>query len=105
MRPDPPAQLMALTRLQMTERPRSLQALDRWMIALTPDGYPGPGTVSVLSVWVRPDMPARVALYLNPAALHASAIAPPREVPPAPPQRAPQPAAAEASWAAAAWAP
>lgn len=67
--PDPPAQLMALMRLQMTERPRGLQALDRWMMALTPDGYPGPGTVSVLSVWVRPDLPARLALYLRPAAL------------------------------------
>ena len=81
----------------MTERPRSLQALDRWMIALTPDGYPGPGNVSVLSVWVRPDLPARVALYLSPAALHDRAprrrqrgTSPPR--PPAPP-RAPQPAA------------
>jgi hypothetical protein len=105
--PDPPAQLMALTRLQMTERPRSLQALDRWMIALTPDGYPGPGSVSVLSVWVRPDMPARVALYLNPAALHAPpATSPAREIGPAPiPARASQPAAAEASWAASAWAP
>ena len=106
--PDPPAQLMALTRLQMTERPRSLQALDRWMIALTPDGYPGPGTVSVLSVWVRPDMPARVALYLNPAALQTqpSVPAPAREsAPPPGPARPPQPAAAEASWSAAAWAP
>jgi hypothetical protein len=102
--PDPPAQLMALTRLQMTERPRSLQALDRWMIALTPDGYPGPGNVSVLSVWVRPDMPARVALYLNPAALHAARpAAPPRESAPSP--RPQPPAAAEASWAASAWAP
>jgi len=66
--PDPPAQLMALMRLQMTERPKSIQGLDRWLMALTPDGYPGPGTVSVLSVWVRPDLPARVALYLRPAA-------------------------------------
>jgi len=101
--PDPPAQLMALTRLQMTERPRSLQGLDRWMVALTPDGYPGPGNVSVLSVWVRPDMPARVALYLNPAALHASETAPQVREPAS--ARAPQPAAAEASWAASAWAP
>ena len=102
--PDPPAQLMALTRLQMTERPRSLQALDRWMIALTPDGYPGPGTVSVLSVWVRPDMPARVALYLNPAVLQTRAEAPApvqRRIDPPPAQ----PVAAEASWSASAWAP
>jgi hypothetical protein len=109
--PDPPAQLMALTRLQMTERPRSLQALDRWMIALTPDGYPGPGNVSVLSVWVRPDMAARVALFLNPAALQAPqqpVSSPVRHVgstPAPPPPAARQPVAAEASWAAAAWAP
>jgi len=69
--PDVPTQLMALLRLQMTERPRSLHALDRWLMALTPDGYPGPGSVSVLSVWVRGDMPARTAIYLRPAALDA----------------------------------
>ena len=67
--PDPPSQLHSLLRLQMAERPKSLRALDRWLTALTPSGYPGPGNVSVLSVWVRPDMPARVALYLRPAAL------------------------------------
>lgn len=67
--PDPPAQLMALMRLQMTERPKSIQSLDRWLMALTPDGYPGPGTVSILSVWVRPDMPARIAIYLRPVGL------------------------------------
>lgn len=65
--PDTPAQLMALMRLQMTERPRSATGLDRWLMALTPDGFPGPGTVNVLSVWVRPDLPARLALYLRPA--------------------------------------
>ena len=46
-------------------RLRSVQGMDRWLMALTPDGYPGPGTVSVLSVWVRPDLPARVALTEN----------------------------------------
>jgi hypothetical protein len=105
--PDPPAQLMALIRFQMMERPRSLQALDRWMIAMTPDGYPGPGTVSVLSIWVRPDVPARVALYLNPAVLQQqprTASAPPsaaETVSPAPAGAS----AAEASWSSAAWAP
>jgi len=69
--PDPPAQLMALMRLQMTERPRSIQSLDRWLMALTPDGYPGPGTVSILSVWVRPDLPARIAIYLRPVGLES----------------------------------
>ena len=104
--PDLPSQLMALTRLQMTERPRSVQGMDRWLMALTPDGYPGPGTVSVLSVWVRPDLPARVALYLRPASLdprleagHATSA----------PRAAPAPAAetvsAAALWSSSAWLP
>jgi len=96
--PDPPAQLMALMRLQLTERPKSIQALDRWLMALTPDGYPGPGTVSVLSVWVRPDLPARLALYLRPAALDAPrtpASDPSREVSPG--------VAAEAVWSSSTW--
>jgi len=96
--PDPPAQLMALMRLQMTERPKSIQGLDRWLMALTPDGYPGPGTVSVLSVWVRPDLPARVALYLRPAIFDEGAQ----------PQKTQQqqPAVAhQADWASSVWAP
>ena len=104
--PDLPAQLMALTRLQMTERPRSVQGMDRWLMALTPDGYPGPGTVSVLSVWVRPDLPARVALYLRPASLDArhehERHAPAREAPP--PPRTPEPAG-QALWSSSAWEP
>lgn len=71
--PDPPAHLIALMRLQMTERPKSLQGLDRWLMALTPDGYPGPGTVSVLSAWVRADHAARIAIYLRPALFDAEA--------------------------------
>jgi hypothetical protein len=98
--PDPPAQLMALMRLQMTERPKSVQGLDRWLTALTPDGYPGPGTVSVLSVWCRPDLPARLALYLHPAALDGNAQR--NEQVPATVSRG---VAQEAEWAASAWAP
>jgi hypothetical protein len=106
--PDPPAQLMALMRLQMTERPRSAQGLDRWLLALTPDGYPGPGTVSVLSVWVRPDLPARLGIFLRSALFD-----PPQQQP----QTAKQPDTAEpraaeiedatldAEWAAPEWAP
>ncbi len=105
--PDPPSQLMALTRLQMTERPRSLQALDRWMIAMTPDGYPGPGTISVLSIWVRPDMPARVALYLNPAVMQQrQAAVPAPEVPAVvAPSAAVVQSLDEPSWSSAAWSP
>ena len=112
--PDLPSQLMALTRLQMTERPRSVQGMDRWLTALTPDGYPGPGTVSVLSVWVRPDLPARVALYLRPASMDAR-IAPsvppaqPVSAPTAPPERsnprAPESVPAQALWSSSAWLP
>jgi hypothetical protein len=69
--PDTPSQLLSLLRLQLGERPRSLRALQRWLAAMTPDGYPGPGQFSVLSVWVRPDVPARVALYLRPSILEA----------------------------------
>lgn len=101
--PDPPAQLMALMRLQMTERPKSSQGLDRWLLALTPDGYPGPGTASVLSVWVRPDLPARLALFLRPALFDEAAVAersPPRIVEPAR-----SPVSQAAAWEMPAWAP
>lgn len=67
--PDPPPQLLSLLRLWMTERPRSVQGLDRWLSAFTPDGFPHAGDVTVLSVWVRPDVAARMALFLRPAAL------------------------------------
>jgi hypothetical protein len=67
--PDLPPQLLGLLQLQLAERPLSLRALDRWLAALTPDGYDGPGSFSVLSVLVRPDLPARVALYLRPSVL------------------------------------
>jgi hypothetical protein len=66
--PDPPEQLMPLLRLQMAERPRTLRSLEQWLVALTPAEAYGPGNVTVLSVRVRPDMPARVALYLRPGA-------------------------------------
>ncbi len=67
--PDAPEQLLPLLRLPMTERPQNLAALDRWMTAMTPEGYYGPGSVTVLSVRVRPDMPARLALFLRPLAM------------------------------------
>jgi hypothetical protein len=69
--PDPPPQLLSLLRLLMTERPRSLRTLDRWLGAFTPEGFPSAGDFTVLSVWVRHDVPARVALFLRPAGLGA----------------------------------
>lgn len=72
--PDPPQQLATLLRLQMGERPANLRQLEEWLTALTPDGHSGPGSVTVLSVRVRPDMAARVALYLRPAALTGEGV-------------------------------
>lgn len=65
---DAPAILLPLLRLPMAERPSGLQAFDRWLTALTPDGYTGPGNVTVLSIRVRPSMPARLAVFLRPVA-------------------------------------
>ncbi|HEX8647498.1 MAG TPA: hypothetical protein VF715_11405 [Thermoleophilaceae bacterium] len=90
--PDPPQALLPLLQLQMAERPRSLRALDRWMTALTPDGFSGPGEVSVLSLVVRPNMAARIAIYLRPALLDAPQQ--PAEAVPQPAIAAPQPVAA-----------
>ena len=89
--PDAPEQLLPLLRLPMTERPQNLTALDTWMTAMTPDGYYGPGSVTVLSVRVRPDLAARLALYLRPLALDAAPPARvPAEAPPSPPPAAAQ---------------
>lgn len=65
--PDPPPHIARLLGLQMAERPRSLRAFRRWVAALTPSGYDGPGRLSVLSVVVSPSVPARLALLLCPA--------------------------------------
>jgi hypothetical protein len=67
--PDPPPGITRLIGLSMAERPRSMRAFRRWVAALTPEGYEGPGRLSVMSVAVRPDMPARLALYLRPAVI------------------------------------
>ncbi|MFA8440284.1 hypothetical protein [Yoonia sp.] len=64
--PDAPQVLLPLLRLPMAERPAAQASFDRWLTALTPDGYSGPGSVTVLSIRVRHDMPARLALFLRP---------------------------------------
>jgi len=77
--PDLPPQLMSLLRLQMAERPQSLRSMDAWLIAMTPEGYQSPGTLSILSVCVRPDMPARITIHIRPPVLEQ----PPSGAPPA----------------------
>lgn len=65
--PDTPSQFMSLLKMQMAERPKALNSLNRWLMALTPEGYSETGHVSVLSVRVRKEMPARLSLHLRPA--------------------------------------
>ncbi len=65
--PDVPDPLAALLQMQMAERPRSVRAWRNWLSAFTQEGYQGPGSFSMLSFVVRPDLPARIALNLRPA--------------------------------------
>jgi hypothetical protein len=67
--PDLPPDVAQLLALQLGERPRSLHALERWVAAFTADGEDTPGSLSVLSVTVRPDMAARIALHVRPTVL------------------------------------
>jgi hypothetical protein len=64
----------------------------------------------VLSVWVRPDLPARVALYLRPASLDPRLEGmrkrpPAQAAPPMPAPRASEPVAGQALWSSSAWLP
>ncbi len=67
--PDVPEPLVSLLQMQMAERPRSVSAWQRWLTAVSQEGYDRPGSFSVLSIVVRPDMPARIALHLRPASI------------------------------------
>jgi len=64
--PNLPPDIADLIALELSERPRSLHALEQWVAAFSPDGDETPGSLSVLSVTVRPDMPARLSLYVRP---------------------------------------
>jgi hypothetical protein len=64
---DLPPNFLDLLALGLTERPRELQALLRWLQAFTPDSAEWPGRFSVLSVRTTPASPPRVSLYLRPA--------------------------------------
>jgi hypothetical protein len=56
----------------LSERPRELTALDRWMAAFTPEDDVWPGRFSILSVRTSPTVPPRVSLYLRPAEFEVS---------------------------------
>ncbi|MBD1844525.1 hypothetical protein H6F89_14200 [Cyanobacteria bacterium FACHB-63] len=66
MLPDLPPSFLRLLTLGLSERPRELQAMQRWLQAFTPESYGWPGHFSILSVCLTPNYPARVSLYLRP---------------------------------------
>lgn len=66
MLPDLPPNFLNLLTLGLSERPRQLNALGRWLRAFTPEQYDWPGDFSILSVRTTPTTAARVSLYLRP---------------------------------------
>jgi hypothetical protein len=66
MIPDVPGNFLDLLTLGLTERPRELQAMIRWLQAFTPEDRDWPGNFSVLSVRTTPLSPPRLSLYLRP---------------------------------------
>ena len=66
MIPDLPQNFLDLLAMGLTERPRELNAMLRWLGAFTPESTDWPGNFSVLSIKVSPHGPPRVSLYLRP---------------------------------------
>jgi hypothetical protein len=64
--PDVPTNFLDLLAMGLTERPRELQAMMRWLNAFTPESGDWPGNFSVLSVRTNPGSAPRVSLYLRP---------------------------------------
>lgn len=64
--PDLPARFLDLLRLGLSERPRQLGALERWLGAFGVDEAQEGGNFSVLSVRVTPRSSARISLYVRP---------------------------------------
>jgi hypothetical protein len=58
---------LSLLSLGLSERPRELIALERWMDAFTPEDDVWPGRFSILSLRTSRQAPPRVSLYLRPA--------------------------------------
>ncbi len=67
MIPDVPPNFLDLLTLGLTERPRELQAMIRWLQAFTPEDRDWPGNFSVLSVRATRASAPRVSLHLRPA--------------------------------------
>lgn len=63
--PDLPSRFLDLLKLGLSERPRQLSALTRWLDAFGMDAG-DEGHFSVLSIRVNPVSPARISLYVRP---------------------------------------
>jgi len=63
---DPPQQMFQLLNLALSERPRSQAGLMHWAQAMTPDNEDGPGSISVVSFKVQPELSTRCSLYIRP---------------------------------------
>jgi hypothetical protein len=64
--PDVPPSFLSLLMLGLSERPRGLAALERWMNAFTPEDEYWPGHFSIVSLRTDAMSPPRVSLYLRP---------------------------------------
>lgn len=72
MIPDVPGNFLDLLAMGLSERPRELNAMLRWLNAFTPEQEDWPGNFSVLSVRITPGTAPRVSLYLRPAEFEVS---------------------------------
>jgi hypothetical protein len=75
MIPDLPPNFLGLLTLGLSERPRELIALERWMQAFTPEDDVWPGRFSIFSVRTGATLAPRVSLYLRPAEFEVPAQA------------------------------
>ncbi|MEO9779042.1 MAG: hypothetical protein ABJH07_00120 [Sedimentitalea sp.] len=64
---DVPPSFLSLMTMGLSERPRTLRALERWMGAFTPDNQYWPGRFSIISLRTNRVHPPRISLYLRPA--------------------------------------
>ena len=87
--PDIPPNVATLLQLQLVERPQGLNALERWVSAMTPTGVVTPGKLAVLSVAVGTDLGPRLAVQLRPSVVLDAAAPNPQPAP-----AMPQPVAA-----------
>src|SRR6202012_2723160 len=94
--PDIPPNVATLLQLQLVERPQGLNALERWVSAMTPTGVATPAKLAVLSVAGGPALGPRLAVQLRPSVVLDAAVPDPQPAPamPQPAPAMPQPAPA-----------